>query len=93
MIDNLSIAVHAFTSCILKSFSVDETLLLRYVSLSTNFREPPFSVEMYPFRLKHVYSVLSAFTWRLRPPGTYSRLYSKDSALVGVFAKNAMSSA
>ena len=31
-------AVHTFARCILTSLSVDETLLLRYVNLSTNFR-------------------------------------------------------
>ena len=40
MIDNLTIAVHVFVSSILMSFSVDETLLPRYVNLSTSFREP-----------------------------------------------------
>ena len=35
MIDNLSIAVHAFTSYILMSFSVDKMLLPRYMNLST----------------------------------------------------------
>ena len=49
MIDNLLIAVHAFNSHILISFSVDETLLLRYVNMSTNFRELLFRVEMSPF--------------------------------------------
>ena len=49
MIDNPSIAVHAFASRILISFSVDETLLPSYVNLSTDFREPPFSVEMSTF--------------------------------------------
>ena len=38
IIDSLSIAVHAFTRHILTSLSVDETLLPRYVILSTNFR-------------------------------------------------------
>ena len=52
MINNLSIAVHTFASRILISFSVDETL-----NLSTRFREPLFSVEMFLFRLKHMYSV------------------------------------
>ena len=33
---------HTFNSCILMSFSVDLTLLLRYMNLSTNFREPSF---------------------------------------------------
>ena len=36
MIDSLSIAVHANARCILTSLSVDETLLPRYVNLSTN---------------------------------------------------------
>ena len=49
MINNLSVAVHDFASCILTSFSVDEMLLLRYMFLSTSFKEPPFSVEMSPF--------------------------------------------
>ena len=49
MIDNLSIAVHTFVRCILMSLSVDEMLLLRYINLSTTFREPPFSVEMSHF--------------------------------------------
>ena len=37
MIDSLLIAVHDFAWRILTSLSVDETLLLRYVNLSTNF--------------------------------------------------------
>ena len=44
--DDLSIAVHGFARSILISFSVDETLLPRYVNVSTNFRESPFRVEM-----------------------------------------------
>ena len=46
MIDNLALEVHAFASCILTSFTVDETLLPWYLNLSTSFREPPYSVEM-----------------------------------------------
>ena len=49
MIDNLSIIVHAFACQILMSFSVDETLLPRYMNLSTSFRETSFSVEMFLF--------------------------------------------
>ena len=49
LIGNLSIAVHAFTSHLLMSFSVDEMLLPRYLKLFTNFREPLFNVEMPPF--------------------------------------------
>ena len=48
MIDNLLIAVHIFTSHIL-IFSVNEIVLLRYMNLSTDFREPPFRIEMSPF--------------------------------------------
>ena len=49
MIDNQSIAIHAFASHMSMSFLVDEMLLLRYVNLSTDFREPLFSVDMFPF--------------------------------------------
>ena len=49
MIDNLSIAVHAFANRILISFSVDEMLLPRYVNLFTDFRQPPFSLEILRF--------------------------------------------
>ena len=51
MIESLSIAVHAFVSCVSTSFSVDETLLPWEVNLSTSFREVPSSVEMSPVRL------------------------------------------
>ena len=46
MIDNLSIALRAFASRLLMSFSVDETLLPRFLNLSTNFRELPNRVEI-----------------------------------------------
>ena len=42
IINNLLKAIHTFTGYILMSFSVDEMLLLRYLNLSTNFRNPPF---------------------------------------------------
>ena len=67
MIDNLSMAVYAFSSRILMSFSVDEMLLRRYVNLSTSFREPIFRV-MSPFWLKHMYYFFSDFIWRPMPP-------------------------
>ena len=41
MIDNLSVAVHAFSMSILASISVDKMLLPRYVNRSTNFRGLP----------------------------------------------------
>ena len=46
MIESLSIAVYAFVSRVSMAFSVDETLLPRYVNLSTSFREVPSCVEM-----------------------------------------------
>ena len=48
MTDTLSIAVRALTSHESMSVSVDETLLLRWVNLSTSFRELLFSVEISP---------------------------------------------
>ena len=65
MIDDQSIAVYAFARRKLMSFSADEMLLLRYMNVSINFREPPFRVEVSSFWLKHMYSVLSAFTRKL----------------------------
>ena len=88
IIDNLSTAVHAFTSHLLISFSTDETLLLRYVNLFTSFREQPFSVEMSLFWLQHMYSVLSALTWRPMLPAVCSRLCSSDSAWIGIFTRS-----
>ena len=93
MPDSQSIAVHAIASHVLMSFSVDEMQLPRYVNLSISFRGPPFSVEMSPFWLKHMYSVVSALTWRLIPPAVGSRLCSWDSVWAGVFARSVMSSA
>ena len=46
MIDCLSIAVYAFARRILTSLSVDETLLPIYMGFFTNFREPPFRMEV-----------------------------------------------
>ena len=52
MINNLPIAVHAFT---MRSVSVDEILQLKYVNCYTSFTGLPLKVEIAP-------SVLSAFT-------------------------------
>ena len=68
MIDNPSIGVPTFTRHILTLLSVDEKLLPRYVNMSTNFKSLPHRVEKAPPRLKRMYSVLFAFTWRLMPP-------------------------
>ena len=46
MIDSSSKSVYASTTGILISLSVDETLLPRYVNLTSNFREPPFRVKL-----------------------------------------------
>ena len=91
MINNLSIAVHACTRRLLMSLSLNETLLPRYVNLSTNFRELPFKEEMASFWLKHMYTVLSAFTWRPITSAACSGLCSWDSDCVGGFARSAMS--
>ena len=72
MINSLLIAIHAYAGYILTSLSVDETLLLRYLNLSTNFRGPPFRVEMAPSHLKHMYSVLFAFMWKPMPSAACS---------------------
>ena len=56
MIDNPLIAVHAFTRCMLTSLSVDEVLLPRNISTGL-----PLRVEMAPFHLKLVNSILFAF--------------------------------
>ena len=48
MTNRLELAVHAFASRVSLSFSVDETLLPRYVNLSTRFRELLPSVDMSP---------------------------------------------
>ena len=92
MINNQLIAGQPLASPILMWFSVDEALLSRYMNLSTNFREPLLSAEMSLFWLKHFYSVLYAFTSRLMPPTAWSRLFSRDLAWVGVFARSAISS-
>ena len=63
------------------------------MNLSTSFRELPFSVEMSPVLLKHIYSVLYALTRRPMPAAARSRLCSRVLAWVGVFARSAMSSA
>ena len=94
IIESLSIAVYAFAWLILTSLSVHETLLLSYVNLSTDFRGPPFKVEMVSSRLKH----FTPFCLRSRkgqspPPAAYSTLYNRESAWVDVFARSTMSSA
>ena len=45
---------------------------------------------MHPY--SSMYSVLFAFTLKPMPPGACSRLYGGDSAWVGIFVRNDMSS-
>ena len=90
MTDSLSIVIQSFTKHILTSLSVDE--MLRYMNLSYNFRGLPFRVKMAPFQLKHIYSILFAFTWRLMPPSACSRLCNWDLAWVDIFVRSSMSS-
>ena len=97
MLDNLSIVVHAFTRCILVLLSVNEILLPRYVNSSANSKGLPLEVEMGPFFFffflppKHMNFVLFVFKWRPIPHAASLRLCSKDSALAGVFVRNARS--
>ena len=46
VIDNSSIAFHAFAMRMLTSLSVDEILLPRYMNLSSNFRDLLLKMEM-----------------------------------------------
>ena len=78
-------------SRMLMSFSVDDTQLQRKVNLSNSFTGLPFSVEMWLFVSKYMYSVLSTLTWRSMPPDARSRLCSRDLARTGVFVTSAMS--
>ena len=78
MTDNLLIAFYAFTRHILKSLSVDEILLMRYVNLTTNFRGLPLRVEMVPSCL--INALCFVFMWRPMPLAVYSGLYCRDSA-------------
>ena len=75
MTNNLSIAACIFARHILTSLSVDETLLLRYMNLWTNFTCIPLRMKMAPYCLKHLCFVLWVFMWRPMPPA-YSRLDS-----------------
>ena len=85
MINHPPIAVHAFLTRILTSLSVDEILLLRDGNLSTTIKGLSFNIEMSPTCLKHMNSLL--FTERSISLAGWSRLYSRDSARMDVFAR------
>ena len=61
MTDSWLTEVHTFTNHTLASLSVDETLLMRYLNLSTNFRSPPLRVEMVLSYLKHMYCFICIY--------------------------------
>ena len=91
MIDNQPNAVHAFTRWILTTLSGDETLLPRYVNLSTNSRGPPFKLEMAPSRLKHLYFFVCSNV-EANASCYLSQAMQQRFGLVGVFARSAKSS-
>ena len=67
MINDLSIALHGFPTCMLTSLLVDEILLQRYMNCSTK-SGLPLKVEMTPSCLKLMNPVLFAFTkWSMFP--------------------------
>ena len=53
------------------------------------FGSPSTTVTNFTY-LIYMYSVLFAFTWKPMPPAASSRLCSRDSAWVGVFARSAI---
>ena len=61
MIESQSVAVYAFVSRVSMSFSVDETLLPRYVNLFTSFREAPkfYSVLIILFADSEVVTIIA----------------------------------
>ena len=81
-------AVHAFVNRVSMSFSVDETLLPRYVNLSTSLRGVPSSVEktageearrqLHKNAASNLEQVLAATphkTPTIRPPTSYHENY------------------
>ena len=80
MVDNLLIAVYAFSMHMLILLSVNEMLFPRYVKWSTNFIVLSFNVEMAPSCLNRINSVLSEFKEGPMLLDGHSRLYSWDSA-------------
>ena len=92
-IDNLSIAFWCSARRIQTLFSVDEMLLPSYVILVYWFLGLPLRVEMAPFHLKHMYSVLFTFTLRTMTPIAYSTLCNWIFTWTGVFVWSTRASA
>ena len=88
MVNNQSIVAHALNKRMATSLSVDEILLSR-CELVYSFIGLLLKVEMTPFHLKLMNSVLFSFTWRPMSLAACSRLCSRDSAKAGVFVRSA----
>ena len=84
MINNVSIAVHAFVRLMLISLSTEEMLMLRYVNSSNNFR-----MEMAPFWLR---TQVLCFIYIYIEVNCVSQC-KKDSAWGSEFTRSAWSSA
>ena len=86
IIDSLLIAVHAFVNFVSMSFSVDSTLLPRYVNLSTSLSGVPSRVEMSPVKRSFFQAAVTSIllygctTWTLtkrlekKLDGNYTRM-------------------
>ena len=79
MINNMSMAVHAFSRRMMSSLSVDKILLSRYMNKSNNFRGLPLKIEIALFFFKN-HELLFAFPYKSISPATCSGLWSRDSA-------------
>ena len=62
MMNKIPIVDHDFPMLMPRSFSVEEILLLRYVMWFTNFSRMTFYMEMAPYCLNRMNSLLSVFT-------------------------------
>ena len=62
MSDNLSLAFHTLVRCNLTPVSGDKILLLRYMNRATNFMGLSLKIKIACFCLKHINSVLFAFS-------------------------------
>ena len=92
LINNLSIAVHAFPMHILTLLSEGKMLLARYVGYSTNFKSFLLQLKFAPSCLKYMNSALFAFILKPMPLAVCSRLCSKDSVWAGLLARSTKSS-
>ena len=70
-------------ACLFQSVLMRHCFLCRWTCQLIS--ELPFSVEMLPVLLKHMFSVLCALTWRPMPAAARSRLCSRVSAWAGAF--------